>query len=408
MGRLDRAIPLDDNGATAGREIDAFGFDLYGRLDSKGNLCVSPTSIALALAMLRPGAKGITASQLDQVLHSLGSPDQNRALASLLESFSGDTVYDDNAWYMDHPDASPDATPNHATMTPAVELQVSNQAFVQKGMNIEPAYLDDLYSGFGAGLGLLDFSGDPEGARAAINKWASDRTHGRIPEVLHEGDIDASTRFALANAVFLHAGWTNQFDPLLTKSLAFTTRSGKSVSVPTMAQTEETQYAAGKGYRAVDLSFTGSPMNMTIIVPDDMAGFQPGFDANKLKAIDSAMSTYEVNLTLPRFSIESRLELSSVLAAMGLTDVFSERANLSGISAQPLSVSGVIHQANIDVVEEGTTAAAVTVITGATAGPGGDDTPKATLHVDKPFIYVIRDGSGAILFMGRVDDPSLK
>ena len=71
-------------------------------------------------------------------------------------------------------------------------------------------------------------------------------------------------------------------------------------------------------------------------------------------------------------------------------------------------MSGVIHQANIDVVEEGTTAAAVTVITGATAGPGGDDTPKAMLHVDKPFIYVIRDGSGAILFMGRVDDPSLK
>jgi serpin B len=147
-----------------------------------------------------------------------------------------------------------------------------------------------------------------------------------------------------------------------------------------------------------------------------MSSFVSGLTSARLASIDSRFKTYDVDLTLPRFSADSRVDLSDVLAAMGMPSAFDPmRANLTGISqdpeAQPLYIQKVIHQANIDVVEEGTTASAVTVVMGGagSAGPNPAPPPHVKFHVDKPFLYFIRDWStGAILFMGRIDDPSAK
>lgn len=114
-----------------------------------------------------------------------------------------------------------------------------------------------------------------------------------------------------------------------------------------------------------------------------------------------------MDLTLPRFSIETRVDLAGLLSDMGMGDAFNPAvADLSGITGnRGLILSKVIHQANIDVTEEGTIAAAVTITTG--AGAAAPPT-KVQFHVDKPFIYLITDTTtGAILFMGRVDDPSI-
>jgi serpin B len=402
MGKAGLLAPADDYGSAAAGEINAFGFDLLHRLDSNGNLCVSPTSIALALAMVRPGAKGTTAAEMDRVLHSLGSTGQNAEMVALLQSLAADNFYDDSNWTPE----DPSATPDHTGVAPAVELDVSNAAFAQKGMTLEPAYLDALSSGFGAGVGLLDYKTDPEAARLAINKWASDGTKGRIPEVLHQGDVTNQTRIALANAIYLKAAWQDPFDPTKTTLQPFTNRAGAKLSVPTMAAELPLQYGTGTGYKAVKLWYTGRTMDMTIIVPNDMTSFVAGLDAAKIKAIDAGLRNYDVTLTLPKFSAESRFDLAKVLQAMGMKAVFTSAADLSGITTdEQLALYKVIHQANIDVVEEGTTASAVTVALGwATGGP--DTPPKVQFHVDKPFLYLIRDNSGAVLFMGRIDDPS--
>jgi serpin B len=385
MGKAGLLAPADDQGQAAAREINDFGFDLLRRLDSQGNLVASPTSIALSVAMVTPGARGATASEIDQVLHSFGSTGQGGEIVALLQSLGSKTT----------------------STEPAVDLEVSNQAFAQKGMSFEQAYLDALSSSFGAGVGTLDFQADPEGARLAINKWASERTHGRIPNVLQPGDITNMTRIALANAIYLKAGWTYPFDPDATMPQPFTNAAGQTVSVPTMAILKGFKYGSGSGYRAVELPYgKDGALSMMIVLPSDMSSFINGLSASKLDAIVAAESPRNISLELPKFSAETRVDLAQTLAAMGMPTLFdSQRADLSGITTdEPLYVTHVIHQANIDVYESGTTAAAVTVTTGE-ATSGGE--PPIEFKVNKPFLYFIRDTtSGAVLFMGRIDDPS--
>jgi serpin B len=405
MGIAPLAAPASDMGAAAGTEINDFGLNLFRRLDVKSNLCISPTSIALALAMVRPGAKGQTAAEMDNVLPGLGTDADASELATLMRQFAGVTQYLDESGRPIYADGTPDP----ANPEPATQLNVSDQAFVQQGLAIEPAYLDALSSRFGAGAGLLDFKADPEAARLAINKWASEQTKGRIPNVLQPGQITQATRIALANAIYLKAAWQAKFDPALTKPATFTTAAGTKVSVPTMAIDRVFGYTAGAGYKAVELPYSGN-MSMTVVVPDNMTSFVSGLTADKLKKlVVYSDQEYDVDLTLPRFSIDSHFELSDALKAMGMPTLFSDSADLSGITtAEPLMVGEVVHEANIDVVESGTTAAAVTVVVGVTTGGGPQEPPiKVQFHVNKPFLYFIRDYSdGALLFMGRVDDPS--
>jgi serpin B len=402
----------DDEGAVAAGELNDFGFDLLRQLDSSGNLCASPASIALALAMVEPGARGQTAAEMARVLHAFGSSGQSSEIAALLVSLGSKTTYADA-------DGNPlplGVSPDPAHPDPIVELNVANQAFLQKGLTFQPDYLDALSSSFDAGVGLLDYRSDPEAARAAINKWAGEQTKGRIPAVLQPGDITAATRFALANAIYLKAAWDSPFDTADTKARNFTNAGGSVVSVPTMSAGHRTAYAAGSGYRAVELPMSGDTMSMTIIVPDNMAGFVAGLSDAGLSALLASESTYDVDLTLPRFSVETRTDLAAALAAMGMPTAFGANADLSGMTIpdplhpEPLSIDKVIHQANIDVVEQGTTASAVTVVIGwAGAAPGPQPTPPphVQFNVDKPFLYLIRDNaSGAVLFIGRVNDPS--
>jgi serpin B len=389
--------------ATAGAAINDFGFDLLRRLDISGNSCASPASIALALAMVRPGARGETGTQMDAVLRSFGAPGSEARTAALIALLNAQTMYDP----LDTP--APGKSPE-----PVVTLNVSDQIFGQKGMPLLPAYLDAIASGFGAGVGQLDYSADPEAALKVINDWVARNTANRIPQILQPGDITSETRIALANAIYLNAGWVHLFEEANTANRAFTTAAGTTVQVKTMAQEAWLAYAAGTGWRAIDLPLGGdtSTLSMTIIMPDDMATFVKGLTAARLDQILLAEKTYDVDLTLPRFSADFRTDLAANLQAMGMTDLFSDmKADLSGINGnvpERLVIAKVIHQANIDVFEKGTTAAAATVVIGrATAGGDGTVPPKATFHVDHPFLYLLRETtSGAVLFMGTIGSPS--
>ena len=404
LGNAALLAPAADNGTQAGGEINDFAFDLLRRLDPTGNLCASPTSIALALAMVRPGAQGLTATQMDAVLHGFGSTGQAAETVAFLKALQSATFYDDS----DFDSNDPAATPDHTGKTPAVELDVSNAVFSQQGMHLQSAYLDSLSSSFGAGVGLVDYKNNAEAARLAINKWGDLRTKGRIPNILSPGDVDSATRIALANAIYFKAIWEDQFDVSATKNLAFTRADGSKVSVPTMAKNTEYMYSADTGYRAVKIPFLASA-SMTIVVPDNMATFISGFSADKLAAITAKESVYIVDMTLPKFSADSRFELATILQKMGMASAFDPTtADLSGITTdQRLWVDKVVHEANIDVDENGTTAAAVTVVSG--RGGAGEPPPSTTFHIDKPFLYLIQENTtGAVLFMGRIDDPSAK
>ena len=375
----------------AGAALSAFGLDLYRALAADApNAVLSPTSIALALAMARAGARGQTAAEMDAVMRAVGS-DENaawlNALDQALATRSGTFE-----------DASGAGLP--------VALRIANAPFAQKEMPLEPAYLEALASRFGAGLRLVDYVAETEAARQLINGWVDGQTERRIPELLAQGVLNRDTRLTLVNAIYLKAPWLRPFPAESTTPGAFTRADGSTVEVSMMSVTAGMRHAAGTGWTAVEIPYIGGSLAMTAIVPDDLATFERALTADQLAAITAGLAETQVSLTFPKFSIETKIELADLLAALGMPTAFTDEADFSGITkAARLVISNVIHQANIDVDEKGTEAAAATaVVMEVTSAPA----EPLTVQVDRPFLFALRDvPTGAILFLGRVGDPSI-
>jgi serpin B len=378
--------------AKAGDAVNAFGMDAYRRLvaaDPTGNLVISPASIQLALAMARAGAKGVTATEMDAVMRDLGTDADAASVAALQQALNART-----ATFKDAEGKDQD-----------VILRVVNAPFAQRDYALQQAYLDALAARFGAGLRLVDYKGNPEGSRGAINGWVADQTEDRIPELLGQGTIDESTRIVLVNAIYLKAAWQFPFYPDATDAAPFTGLDGTTTDVQMMHSAFSMGYAQGADWQAVELPYVGGKLSMLLVLPKDLAAFEKGLDGTTFAAIPKALGQQEVMLSLPKWSTETQAKLKDLLAAMGMPTAFTDKADFSGITTEePLRVSDVIHQANIDVDESGTEAAAATaVIAVAGAAPG---TPPPSVVFDRPFLFALRDTeTGAVLFLGRVTQP---
>jgi serpin B len=388
---VPRAPASDEDAASAADAINAFGLDLYRRVAAGAdNVVFSPASIALALAMARAGAAGTTAAEMDAVLYDVASDANSAWLNALDQALTGRSG--------SFPDTS--GKPHDIT------LRIANAPFAQFDMALKSTYLEALAARFGAGLRLVDYVSETEKARRLINGWVDEQTEHRIPELLDQGVLTPAVRLTLVNAIYLKAPWLTPFAPEATTQGTFTRADGSTVEVPMMAQTAALRYATGDGWRAVELPYVGESLALTVIVPGDLASFEAGLDADGLAAIAASLADRQVALTFPRWGIETKVELAPVLAALGMPTAFSGNADFSGITdAEQLFISEVIHQANIDVDEEGTEAAAATaVVMRATSAPE----PPVSLRVDRPFLFALRDvPTGAVLFLGRVGDPSI-
>ena len=375
----------------AGAALNAFGLDLYRAVAAgQTNVVFSPASITLALAMARAGARGQTAAEMDAVMHAVASDEHAgwlNALDQALAARSG-TFKDESG--KDLP----------------VTLRIANAPFAQQGMPLEKAYLEALAARFGAGMRLVDYRTQTEKARTLINGWVDAQTEHRIPELLVPGVLTPLTRLALVNAIYLKAPWQTPFSADATKADTFTRADGSAVQVPFMATTASLRYASGDGWRAVEIPYIGGSLAMTVILPDNLAGFEQTLTADTFAAITGALAETQVALAFPKFGIETKAELAPILAALGMPSAFDDRADFSGITtAEQLLISNVIHQANIDVDEKGTEAAAATaVVMRATAMPA----EPVAFRADRPFLFALRDvPTGAVLFLGRVGDPSI-
>jgi serpin B len=321
-------------------------------------------------------------------------------------------------------------------------LRIANMAFGQRDYAIERAYLDRIGKTFASGLGLVDYIKDPAGAREAINGWVSRQTMGRIPSLLAPENVTDTSRLILVNAIYLKAEWALPFDVDQTQSRTFTTLAGTRVKVPTMYQAggQDAPLATGKGWRATELRYAGpdgsTPLAMTLILPDDMKAFERLLSPALLGQVQQRLSAerkrlsklqytaadwadmrcgnyaYSLDLYLPKFGIDTRADLIPSLRALGMKVPFDDAADFTGITAtDPLHIGMVIHQANIDVDEQGTEAAAATAVGMDTTGGCGEPSPRTTktLRLKKPFLFLLRDvQTGAILFMGRVMDPTVR
>jgi serpin B len=283
-------------------------------------------------------------------------------------------------------------------------LEVANALWAQRGHSFLGSYLDILATHYGAGVQLLDFMNNAEGARLTINAWVEDKTHDRIQDLLQKGDLTPDTAFVLTNAIYFKAKWRFEFDESATRDAPFHAVGGDQTA-KMMQRGLNTTYARGDGYQAVKLPYAASSTDMVLILPDagKLADVEARLNDALLTAIDEQASGYMVNLSLPRFRFESRFEVANVLSKLGMPDAFTNAADFSGMDGtRDIQLSKVIHQAFVAVDEKGTEAAAATAVIGVvTSAPA--PMPAVDMVVDRPFIAIIRDRAhGDILFLGRV------
>ncbi len=369
---------------------NGFALALYQALRSEdGNLIYSPYSIFQALLMTAAGAEGETASQMASVLGvDLDDPAVHNLMNALNKALTKHPEYLQN-------DAQP------------LTFNIANAVWAQKDYHFEQSFLDTLSANYNAGLKLVDFN-KPEDARDLINLWVAAQTNDKIKELIPEGVLDQMTRMVLTNAIYFKGAWANQFDEINTKEGNFTLADGSSTTIPFMHGNFTLSALVSEKISAVRLPYEGGTYAMAAIMPAaDFAGFESQLTAAELEQIlsDLQSSSAMVDLSLPKFQAESRFGLGDILAGLGMPDAFdAEKADFSGMTGKTdLMISSVLHQATIDVNEEGTEAAAATaVVVGVTSMPG----QSYTIRLDKPFIYVIYETTtNTITFMGRVVNP---
>ena len=292
----------------------------------------------------------------------------------------------------------------------SLTLRLADAAFAQKGFDFVPAYLDTLAVHYDAGVKLLDFGADPEGARTLINGWVEDKTEQKIKDLLGQGTITDATRLVLVNALYFYGSWSTPFAKESTKAAAFHAPAG-DVQADTMFAQLEAPYLEGDGFKATELPYDGGKVAMTIVLPDDgkLADVEAGLSNTWLSnlSVDLVGHGATVNLSLPKFKFTwGTKELKDSLQTLGMKDLFTlPPADLSGMQAdKSLYVSHVVHKAFVGVDEYGTEAAAATAVV-VDVGSAPND-PKV-LTLDRPFLFFIRDtATGVVLFGGKVVDPT--
>jgi serpin B len=367
-----------------------FGLDVFGMVATDDNTMISPYSIATALSMLYPGARGASAEEIAQVLHLNVDDATLHAVRN----------YIDAALATPPPPMGDEDTREPFTIRPA------NSAWGQGGYPFLDEYLGILAENYGAGLRLLDYAGDPEGSRAIINQWVEDATEDRIKDLIPDGAITVDTRLALVNAIWFYANWFEQFDPALTAPGSFTLLDGSDIQVPLMHANLRTGFADTRLFEAVRLPYAGDAA-MVVLLP------KLGSPADLAKALepedlDIAWGDHRVDITLPSFEFEAEIALKPALQELGMTSAFefpsADGADLTGITEiRELYVSDAFHKTFIALDEEGTEAAAATaIIISLESAP-----QPATFTADRPFLFWIEHSStGEMLFLGQVTNPA--
>lgn len=383
------APPAADQTAAV-KGSNAFAVDLYGQLRSQpGNLFFSPESISTAFAMAYAGARGQTAAQMQHVFHFTLPPDKlHPAMGALLNQM--------NAAHKDY------------------ELHVADALWAEQDANFLPYYLKLVQADYGAGFNRVDFKSSPESVRQTINAWVEKQTNNKIKDLIGPGMLSATTRLVLTNAIYFKGNWQDSFEEDSTQKEEFHLSSSQWVMAPLMHRTGSYSYYDGGTFQELELPYTGDEMSMVVLLPKET----DGLPALEKLFTSSAASNWlgklepedKVILTFPRFTMTQEFELSSSLSAMGMAQAFSNGADFSGMTGKPdFTISAAIHKAYIDVNEKGTEAAAATgIVMRATAMRAPfPEPPPIVFRADHPFLFLIRDTkTGAILFMGRVTDPT--
>ena len=364
----------------------SFALELFRQLQpGAGNLFFSPHSLSVALGMTYAGARRRTAEQMAAALHFDLKPEQLfpafAALNARLTSLQQEGLH----------------------------LSEANSIWPHRGYPLRADFIENLEQNFGVSVTPVDYVTQAEAARQMINAWVEERTAHKIIELIKSGVLDALTRLVLVNAIYFKGAWLDPFDPARTRQQPFWLSAHEQQPVPMMGRSGSYPYARVEGAQLLELPYLGEQLALLVILPDQKDGLpelQTRLTQPNLENWLGGLRRTEVSLSLPRYKLTSSFRLDAVLKNLGMTDAFDPtRADFSGMTDDPvgLFISAAIHQAFIEVNEEGSEAAAATaVVMSLRSMPQ----PPVPFKADHPFIFLIREReSGAILFLGQVLDP---
>jgi serpin B len=365
------------------KQLELGVFALKKGAEQSVNVTVSPLSIHSALMLLRLGARGAVAQEIDEKLLSAPFSSEVQGLYTNLISQMN-------------------------LSSEMVTSTLANAVWLQSGLPFQKGYVADSQRIFASEPQHVDF-GEPESARGAINRWVSSKTHGLVSHLLPAGSLSRSSTCVLVNALYFKSAWLHAFDSKATREGDFWNTPSSSSKVPMMSSSKSLGYFEDGAWQGVQLRYQGLDFMFVVLVPKEkrsVGGVVRDLTPELFTRAIVDARVREVELTLPRFKARFSMDLMEQLKVYGLNHL--ERGDYSGISPRNVSrVSGVLHEAVVSVDEIGTEAAAATAITmvgGAMVEPDHEGPTKVT--VDRPFAFaLVQRSSTAPLFVGVVGDP---
>lgn len=371
-----------------------FAFDLYAKYKSKdGNIFYSPFSISSALAMTYEGARGGTAEEMQAVFHF----PQDAAIRR--ESF---LKIDQKINKKDK----------------KYKLNIANALWAQKDYKFLDDYFGLVEKYYGGKVTNLDFANETEKSRLTINSWVEEQTNNKIKDLIPQGVLQPITHLVLTNAIYFKGSWFKPFDKKGTKEEDFKISPANKIKTQMMHLTgEEANFNYGEtdSLQILELPYEGNDLSMLILLPkeDDLKAIEESLNSENLSKWKNLLKNEEVNVYLPKFKFETKYFMAQDLISLGMPTAFTPgidfggKADFSGMTGnKQLNIDAVIHQAFVDVNEEGTEAAAATAVLMVAKGISMPK-PIKMFKADHPFIFIIQDReTGNILFVGRVSDPT--
>lgn len=385
MGRkMDTEAPLQADVKTLIQDNNRFALDFYRRLSpSGGNIFFSPFSISDVLAMTYAGARGETKKQMASVLHfTLPQAKLHPAFSTMIGSLQDGSV------------------------GRGYRLRIANALWGQKGFGFLKEFKTLINKNYGGGFYEVDFVKQTEKVREKINRYIEEKTGDKIKNLIARGDINSLTRLVLTNAIYFKGKWASQFKKKNTRSMPFHVTARKTLQVPMMSQEMSLPYFENETFKVLELPYEGDTLFMAILLPRrgiDLDKTEKTLTEEVLRHALSRARKRKVEVFIPKFTLKTKYYLKKTFSAMGMPIAFSNKADFSGMTGKKdLAISKVIHQAFMEVNEEGTEAAAATAVVMRLKAV----MRHTVFRADHPFIFfIIHKKTGAILFTGRVVNP---
>lgn len=360
-----------------------FGFKLFSEIlkqDSKKNVFVSPTSVAIALSMTYNGASGETQQAMANALELKGMSlqDINQANETLKASL-------ENA-------------------DPAVQLSIANALWAKQGITFKPDFMQRNQQFYGAKVTELDFA-KPD-ASSIINNWVKENTRGKIDNIVQQ--LKPSDVLFLINAIYFKGNWTKKFDKSQTTEKPFYLSDGTQKQHPMMSQSGKYRYYENETFQAISLPYGKGRLSLYVFLPrknTNLDALQQQLTLENWQQWINQFGMRQGSIQLPRFKFDYEIQLNSALKALGMESAFSAGANFSNMTSASVAIDEVKHKTFVEVNEQGTEAAAATSVGMVLTAARMPQEP-FQMVVDRPFFCAIRDNqTGTVLFMGSIKEP---